>query len=150
MAKFTYKLQSILDIKEKLESQEKIAYGLATAKVLKEQEKLQKLMIQKAGYDKRARELVNGEIDLLEIKACRNAVDTMKTRIRGQMIELHRAQKQQEIARSRLNNVMIERKTYEKLREKKMDEFKQELLLEEKKEIDELVSYTYNQEDEQE
>ena len=44
---------------------------------------------------------------------------------------------------------MIERKTYEKLREKKMDEFKQELLLEEKKEIDELVSYTFNQEEEQ-
>ncbi len=65
------------------------------------------------------------------------------------MIELHRAQKQQELARQRLNNVMIERKTYEKLREKKMDEFKQELLLEEKKEIDELVSYTFNQEEEQ-
>ncbi|MCM1257416.1 MAG: flagellar export protein FliJ [Roseburia sp.] len=148
MAKFNYKLQSVLDIKEKLESQEKIAYGLATAKVLEEQEKLQKLMLQKAGYDKRARELVKGDIDLLEVKSCRNAVDTMKTRIRGQMIELHRAQKQQEIARNRLNSVMIERKTYEKLREKKMDEFKQELLLEEKKEIDELVSYTYGQDEE--
>ena len=148
MAKFKYKLQSVLDIKEKLESQEKIAYGLATAKVLEEQEKLQKLMIQKAGYDKRARELVKGEIDLLEVKSCRNAVDTMKTRIRGQMIELHRAQKQQEIARNRLNAVMIERKTYEKLRGKKVDEVKQELLLEEKKEIDELVSYTYGQDEE--
>lgn len=148
MAKFKYKLQSVLDIKEKLESQEKIAYGLATAKVLEEQEKLQKLMIQKAGYDKRARELVKGDIDLLEVKSCRNAVDTMKTRIRGQMIELHRAQKQQEIVRNRLNSVMIERKTYEKLREKKVDEFKQELLMEEKKEIDELVSYTYGQDEE--
>lgn len=148
MAKFKYKLQSVLDIKEKLESQEKIAYGLATAKTLEEQEKLQKLMIQKAGYDKRARELVKGDIDLLEIKSCRKAVDTMKTRIRAQMIELHRAQKQQEQARNRLNAVMIERKTYEKLREKKVDEFKQELLLEEKKEIDELVSYTYGKDEE--
>ena len=128
MAKFKYKLQSVLEIKEKLESQEKIAYGLATAKVLEEQEKLHGLMLQKAEYDKRARDLVKGDIDLLEIKFCRNAVDTMKARIRGQMIE---------------------RKTYEKLREKKMDEFKQELLLEEKKEIDELVSYTFNQEEEQ-
>ncbi|MCX4318597.1 MAG: flagellar export protein FliJ [Lachnospiraceae bacterium] len=149
MAKFKYKLQSVLEIKEKLESQEKIAYGLATAKVLEEQEKLHGLMLQKAEYDKRARDLVKGDIDLLEIKFCRNAVDTMKARIRGQMIELHRAQKQQELARQRLNNVMIERKTYEKLREKKMDEFKQELLLEEKKEIDEMVSYNFNQEEEQ-
>lgn len=147
MAKFNYKLQSVLDIKEKLESQEKIAYGLATAKVLEEQEILQKLMIQKAGYDRKARELVRGDINLLEVKSCRNAVDTMKTRIRAQMIELHKAQKQQEIARNRLNAVMIERKTYEKLREKKWEEFQQELLLEEKKEIDQLVSYTYNQDE---
>lgn len=145
MAKFKYKLQSVLDIKEKLETQEKIAYGLATAKVLEEQEVLQKLMIQKAEYDRKARELVKGDINLLEVKICRNSVDTMKSRIRGQMIELHKAQKQQEIARNRLNAVMIERKTYEKLREKKMEEFKQELSLEEKKEVDELVSYTYTQ-----
>ena len=56
MAKFKYKLQSVLEIKEKLESQEKIAYGLATAKVLEEQEKLHGLMLQKAEYDKRARD----------------------------------------------------------------------------------------------
>ena len=54
MAKFQYKLQSVLDIKQKLESQEKIAFGLASAKLLEEQEILQKLMIQKAGYDKQA------------------------------------------------------------------------------------------------
>lgn len=147
MAKFKYKLQSVLNIKEKLESQEKIAYGLATAKVLEEQEKLQELMVQKAGYDRKARELVKGDIDLLEIRSCRNAVDTMKTRIRNQMMELHRAQKQQEIARNRLNAVMIERKTYERLRERKWDEFVHELSLEENKEIDQLVSYTYNQDE---
>lgn len=145
MAKFKYKLQSVLDIKEKMESQEKIAYGLATAKVLEEQEILQKLMIQKAGYDRKARELVKGDIDLMEVRSCRNAVDTMKARIRGQMIELHKAQKQQEIARNRLNAVMIERKTYEKLRERKWEEYKHEEALEENKEIDQLVSYTYSQ-----
>ena len=144
MAKFKYKLQSVLEIKEKLESQEKIAYGLATAKVLEEQEKLHGLMLQKAEYDKRARDLVKGDIDLLEIKFCRNAVDTMKARIRGQMIELHRAQKQQELARQRLNNVMIERKTHEILKEKAFDGFKKELLKEESKEVDELVSFTHN------
>ncbi|MBO5302605.1 MAG: flagellar export protein FliJ [Lachnospiraceae bacterium] len=145
MAKFQYKLQSILDIKEKLESQEKIAYGQAAAKLLEEQEKLQKLMIQKAGYDKKARKLVEGSIDILEINTCRKAIETMKTHIRTQMIEVHKAEQQLDIVRKRLNQVMIERKTYEKLREKKFDEFKQELLYEEKKEVDELVSYTYGE-----
>lgn len=145
MAKFSYKLQSVLDIKQKLENQEKIAFGLASAKLSEEQELLQKLMIQKAGYDKQARKLVEGSIDVLEVNVCRKAIETMKSRIRTQMLEVHKAERQLEIVRQRLNEVMIERKTYEKLRERKFEEFKQEILYEEKKEVDELVSYTYHQ-----
>ena len=103
MAKFQYKLQSVLDIKEKLESQERIAFGLAMAKLSEEQEVLQRLMIQKAGYDKQSKKLLEGNINLRE------------------------------------------RKTYEKLREKKFEEFKAEVFYEENKEVDELVSYTYHQ-----
>lgn len=145
MAKFRYKLQSVLDIKQKLEEQEKIAFGLAMAKLQEEQEALQNLMIQKAGYDRKARKLLEGTINLLEINTCRKAIETMKARIRSQMMNVHKAEKQVEAVRQRLNEVMIERKTYEKLREKKFEDFKQELLYEEKKEVDELVSYTYHQ-----
>lgn len=148
MARFQYKLQSVLDIKEKLESQEKIAFGLASAKLAEEQEVLQDLMIQKAGYDRQARKLLEGKLDLVEVNTCRKAVETMKTRIRGQMMNVHKAEKQLEAVRKRLNEVMIERKTYEKLRERKFEEFKQELEREEKKEVDELVSYTYHHNEE--
>lgn len=144
MARFQYKLQSVLDIKEKLESQEKIAFGLASAKLAEEQEALQELMIRKAGYDRQAKKLLEGKLDLLEVNTCRKSVETMKTRIRGQMMSVHKAEKQLETVRKRLNEVMIERKTYEKLREKKFEEFRQELEKEEKKEVDELVSYTYH------
>ncbi len=88
---------------------------------------------------------MEGAINVLEINACRGAIEVMKTKIRAQMLEVHKAQRQLEAVRQRLNAVMVERKTYEKLREKKLDEFKQELLQEEKKEVDELVSYTYHQ-----
>ena len=40
MAKFKYRMQNILDIKMKLESQAKIAYGNANLRYLQEQEKL--------------------------------------------------------------------------------------------------------------
>lgn len=147
MAKFVYKLQSILDIKQKLENQEKIAYGLAAAKLSEEREKLQKLVIQRGGYEQRAKELVNGTIELREIAACRKAIETMKVRIRNQMIEVHVAEKNLDLVRARLNEVMIERKTYEKLREKKFEEFKQEIAYEENKAVDELISYSYHQND---
>ena len=48
MAKFIFKLQSILDIKLKLESQAKIAYGQANARLRKEEGALQMLITQRS------------------------------------------------------------------------------------------------------
>ena len=56
------------------------------------------------------------------------------------------AEKNLEAARMHLNEVMMERKTHEKLREHAFDQFKQELSHEESKAVDELVSYTYQNE----
>lgn len=43
----------------------------------------------------------------------------------------------------RLNDAVKERKTYEKLRENAFEDFMQEMNAQESKEIDELVSYSY-------
>lgn len=50
-----------------------------------------------------------------------------------------------EAARLKLNEVMMERKTHEKLKEQAFEVFKQEMQYAENKEIDELVSYTYHE-----
>ena len=70
----------------------------------------------------------------------------MKSAVRTQMIQVHVAEKNVELARNRLNQVMMERKTYEKLREKAFEEFKQEIAYEENREIDQLVSYNFHKE----
>ena len=137
MAKFAYRMQSILDIKEKMEGQAKIAYGVA--KLMDEQGKLQQIMIRKAGYESQARNLVNGTIDVPKIKECKRAVDTMKTMQRSQMMNVHVAEKNVEAAR------LMERKTHERLKEQAFEVFKQEMQYAENKEIDELVSYTYHE-----
>lgn len=146
MAKFAYRMQNILDLKEKMESQRKAEYGLANARLRQEEDKLRKLMVRKAGYEKRARELVKGDINIREIKTCKHAVEAMKSAIRTQMMEIQVAEKNVELARGRLNEVMIERKTYEKLREKAFEEFKQEVAYEENRAVDQLVSYNYHKE----
>ena len=70
--------------------------------------------------------------------------------IRDQMIAVHTAQRNLEMARKRLNEVMKERKTHENLKEKAFEAFKEELTAEEGKMTDELVSYTYHSKEEQE
>lgn len=145
MAKFTYRMQNILDIKVKMENQAKIAYGMANTRLIEEQEKLQAILLRRAAYERQAKELVNGTLDIQDIRECRRAIDVMKSKQRTQMMNVHAAEKNLEIARAELNRVMIERKTHEKLREKAFEEFKQELEHAESKEIDELVSYNYHE-----
>lgn len=144
MAKFKYRMQNILDVKMKLESQAKIAYGIANQKYLEEQKKLQEIVLRRASYEKILKESMTGKIDVRQVSHARADVNTMKTLMRRQMIEVHKAERTTEDARKALNEVMMERKTHEKLKEKAFEQFKAELNAEESKEIDQLVSYTYN------
>ena len=144
MAKFKYRMQNILNVKMKLESQAKIAYGIANQKYQEEQQKLQQIILRRTGYEKALKEAMTGTLDVRQVNHARADVNTMKTLMRRQMIEVHKAERALEDARRALNEIMIERKTHEKLKEKAFEQFKEELKAEESKEIDQLVSYTYN------
>ena len=144
MAKFVYRMQNILNIKQKLEMQAQMAYSIANQKYLEEQKVLQQYLIRRVGYEKQLKEAMQGDLNLQEVAHARANVNDMKTIVRRQMMQVHTAEKAMEDARVALNEVMQERKVQEKLREKAFEEFKQELAATETKEIDELVSYTYN------
>ena len=144
MAKFVYQMQNILDIKLKLETQAKMAYSAANQKYLDEQNVLQEYIIRRMGYEKKLKSAMTGKLVLAEVSHARADLNNMKTFVRRQMMEVHKAEKAMEEARDKLNEVVQERKVQEKLREKAFEEFKHELAEAETKEIDELVSYTYN------
>jgi flagellar FliJ protein len=147
MAKFKYRMQNILDIKEKLESQAKVEFGLKNRAYLDEQQVLQEYVVRRVGYEKHLKDTMQGDLDLKEVGHARSDVNNMKTIVRRQMMEVHKAEKELEDARAKLNEVRKERKIQEKLKEKAFDEFKQELADAETKEVDELVSYTHNHSD---
>ena len=143
MAKFKYRMQNILDVKIKLESQAKITYGIANQKYMAEQQKLQEIVLRRNNYEKAWKECMTGTIDVRQVAHARADVNTMKTLMRRQMMEVHKAELELEDARRALNEVMQERKMHEKLKERAFEQFQQELKAEESKEIDQLVSYTY-------
>ncbi len=143
MAKFTYKLQNILDIKYKLESQAKSEFSMANATLMREEEKLKAFQSRRKLYELEGKNLIKNQIDLRAIKENQRAMQAMDYAIETQKVAIKRASDMVEQAREKLNHVMLERKTHEKLKEKKFEEFKQELNYEENKSIDELVSYTY-------
>lgn len=144
MARFIYKMQSILDIKNKLETQAKIYFAAATEKVKEEELKLVSLYDDISLYEQEIVNLNKGRLNITELKRCINSIEIKKEQIKLQMKEVNKAKKALEIARLKLNEVMIERKTHEKLRERALEKFMEEEKLKEIKEIDELVSYQYS------
>jgi flagellar protein FliJ len=147
MAKFIYRMQNILDIKNKLEIQAKNSYAAARMKLSQEEQKLDKLFEQKKSYEEAYRQQLSGNINVLQINICKNAIELSKNLIKKQLVEVKVASLNLEAAQKRLGEVMKERKIQEKLREKAYEEFLQELSDQEKKEIDELVSFRFEQED---
>ena len=144
MAKFIFKMNNILDLKYKLEEQEKINYGNARIKLTQEENKLKALEEQKIVYENHYRRLLQSRLNVREIRNDQAAIETMKDFIKKQKIAVVKAEKALEVARIRLNKAMVERKTYEILKDKAFEQFKKEVDATEQKEIDELVSYKFN------
>lgn len=144
MAKFFYKLQNVLDLKLKMEDQAKTAFSAAMARVTAEEEKLNGLYERRRVYEEEFRSCAVGAIKPLDLKHAKESLNLMEELIKEQMNAVKNARKNLEVARYRLNEAIKERKIQEKLKENAFEQFKAELNEEEKKEIDQLVSYRFN------
>ena len=101
-------------------------------------------MFHKKGYyQQELIECFSSKLDLVAIRKNENAIKVIQTNIEYQKILIKQAERQVDLARIQLTEAMKERKTHEKLREKAFEAFKSELLHEESKEVDELVSFKY-------
>lgn len=145
MARFRYSLQSVLDIKVKMETQAKQEFSTAKILLDEENDKLAGLYERKAEYEEEARERLSGALKVREIEESRNAILTMDDYIVRQKEQVALAQKRLDGAREKLTEVIKERKTHEALREKAFEAFLQEENRQESKSIDELTSYKYGQ-----
>lgn len=144
MAKFKYSMQNILEIKIKLETQAKNEFSIANRKYQTEKDRLDELVLKRVGYETRLKESLCGELNIRDINNLKKDINSIKSAIRTQLSNVKKAEDELEIKRYALNELMKERKTHEKLREKKFDEFQKEERDNESKEIDQLVSFTYN------
>ena len=149
MAKFKYRMQNILAIKEKLESQAKMEYAQAKIHLNREEEILEQLKQRKESYEAKGRELLMKNLVVLDILENKSAVHTMDEIINKQVIQVTIAERNLEEKRIKLTNVMQERKSHETLKEKAFEVFLQEINSQESKEIDELTSYRYGQKEEE-
>ena len=145
MARFHYSMQSILNIKMKMETQKKQAFSAARAVLDQEEEKLQGLFRRKQGYVEEAEELLCGALNLRDIGENNAAILRMDDFIADQKVCVSAAEKKLELARAEMTEAMKERKTHENLKEKAFAQFMLEENRREGKVVDELTSYVYGQ-----
>ena len=143
MAKFVYSMQNILDMKEKLERQEKNDYSRANVRLLEAQDELERLKDRQIEQEEKLRQNLKESMQVLQIKEAENGVEVIKMYVKQQMLRVKQRERELEEARTRLALAMRERKTFEKLREKAFQQFMEEENKKEQKEVDELVSYRY-------
>jgi len=148
VAKFVYRMQGILNVKEKMETQAKNEFAIASAHLHEEEEKQRILILRKDNYQQELETLYRDNLDLRKINETQNAVENLKYQIRIQQIQIQMAEDELERARLKLQEAMLERKTHEKLKEREFEQFLADEAAGECKEIDELVSYRFGQKEE--
>lgn len=138
-------MQSLLDIKSKLETQAKQEFAAAKMALDIENERLEELKKRKASYEAEAQALLSGTLKMQEIRDNKSAILKMEDYIVIQKKQIKAAEAKVEAARQKLTGLMQERKMHEKLKEHAFEAFLEEEKKQEGKEVDELTSYTYGQ-----
>lgn len=145
MAKFIYRMQSILDIKEKLEEQARQEFAQANRRLLEENEKLESLQRRKEQYEQKGRELLTDSLKVTDILENEEAIVRIQEFIAYQQDAVAKAEELVEEARERLTQARQESKMHQRLKEKAFESFTEEMKSAETKEVDELTSYVYGQ-----
>lgn len=143
MTKFSFKLDGILSIKTKLEEQAKMEFGNAQLRLKNEEDKLLELENRRIAYENEQREVMSQTLNIVRMNSLRLAVEALKDKIKSQRMAVKRAENQVELARIKLNEVVQERKTLDKLKEKEFEQYMKDFNAEESKQVDELVSYRF-------
>ena len=143
MAKFKFKLESYLNLKEKLEDQKKQEYGRAVGVL--ERERAEEARLSRIATENIAafRESLEKPIDPALLKEYGNFSELMKRKIEAQRITVVKAEEAAEEKRLELVEAVKEKKALEILKEKALEDFRQEEKLAEQRIVDEIVSYRF-------
>lgn len=143
MARFDFRLQPLLGVKEQIENQKELEYGQAMRQLEEERQTLTRLHTQREEQVEQFRTSLRSVIHPSDIRRYNNVIERLKQRIKEQIKRVEAAEAFAERKRQELVEAMKERKTLESVRERRHEEYVLEEKIIEQKLVDELVSYQY-------
>ena len=141
MAKFSFKLASILSIKEKMEDLKKNEMAKAIQALEREKQRLRELVQTRLDCIDSFRESINSGVKPEDIKSHNQYLERLKMMIKAQEMVVEIATAFVEQKRLELVEAMREKKAMEKLKENAFEQHMIEEKQDEQKSIDEIVSY---------
>jgi flagellar FliJ protein len=144
MARFSFRLQPLLKVKEQIEEQKEIEYGQALRKLEEEKQKLKMLHMKREENIRDFRESLHTGIRPPDIRRYNDTLEMLKRRIIDQEKRIEAAEAFVEKKRLELVEAMKERKMLDTVKEKRFEEYILDEKLAEQKQVDERVSYQYS------
>ena len=144
MGRFRYRMQNILNIKEKLEEQAKNEFAAANIELQEEQEVLAQMLAHNKELEEESRRLrLKESLSIKDIEDNTLSKEIQKDKMKQQALRIHAAERKVEQKKKVMVDLMKERKTHEILKERAFEQFLLDEKAEESKQIDQLTSYTY-------
>lgn len=145
MAVYKFKLQGILDIKDKLETQAKQDFANANLALMEEEALLEQIIQRKNEYVEEGVKLRSSVIDPVAIAQNKLAIEVMEENKVKQEREVAVAKRNVDAARKKMMDARMDTRTFEKLKEDDFERFMKEQGMAESKEIDELNSFRFSE-----
>jgi len=143
MARFNFRLQPFLSVKEQMEAQKETEYGQALRKREEEKERLRLLEGQKEAQIQAFRQSLASKVDPASGRRYNQVIERLKIHIVQQIQRVEASERFAEKKRLELVEAMKERKALETVKDRALETFRIEENLAEQKRTDELVSYKY-------
>lgn len=145
MKKFTFRLQVVLDIKEKLLEEKllevaKVQRGLQEA--VQKQKELESYQLE---INQALMNVFNSgnDLNVVEVQRYKDFINKLIVDISNQKVIIQNVQKLLEIKRKEVNEVLKEKKVLEKLKENQKKQYYKELEQNSRKELDDITSSRY-------
>ena len=145
MAVYKFKLQGILDIKDKLETQAKQDFANANLALMEKEALLEQIIQRKNEYVEEGVKLRSSVIDPVAIAQNKLAIEVMEENKIKQEREVAVAKRNVDAARKKMMDARMDTRTFEKLKEDDFERFMKEQGMAESKEIDELNSFRFSE-----
>lgn len=140
MKPFVFKLETLLNIRKKREEEANINLSRAKIKLASARELLQSLYDkQTESWDEFRKKQEQGEILVTDFQEWYRFLNFLKEEITNQEQVVERCRQEMLIALHAAEEAMKNRKSVEKLREKRFEQYRIELLQEEQKMLDEIA-----------